>query len=228
MEKTNSIVFRDLRADEIQVRVADRKNDKVNLLIYKDARVDMDILDETVGSFGWSKDVKDVNGVTYCGIALKSPEGLWIWKWAAGGESNFEKEKGTDSDALKRSGFLWGIGRSLYTAPKIWIPDDGSKSWKVSKIAYKDGKISDLRIVNSKGQVVYDYENFEAKKVVDLGKDEDRIQALKDFCRDMMDRGEAAEKTLTAFYNFYVDKITEWQRFPNFNNLFEKWIAREY
>ena len=50
--------FRKLRADEIDVRagrVIDGKKQGALLLLYKDARCDMDLLDETVGAMNWQR-----------------------------------------------------------------------------------------------------------------------------------------------------------------------------
>jgi hypothetical protein len=115
-----------LRADEIDVRVQSVKKgrDKVGciLLLYKDARVDMNILDETFSPMGWQRDHKELKGNIYCGIGIFSQSvNDWIWKWDCGAESNTEKEKGEASDSFKRAGFNWGIGRELYTSPFIWV-----------------------------------------------------------------------------------------------------------
>lgn len=54
-------MFRDLRADEVNVRVAQVGTEKdgeipwFTCLLYKDARCDMDILDETVGPMNWQR-----------------------------------------------------------------------------------------------------------------------------------------------------------------------------
>ena len=95
---------------------------KALLLAYKDARVDMSILDETVGPMNWQNQYKrDSNGVLQCGIGIKDESGLWTWKWSNGTESMTEKEKGEYSDAFKRAGFMWGIGRHLYDFPNLFI-----------------------------------------------------------------------------------------------------------
>ena len=114
-------VMRALRADEIEVRVGQIYDKKVSMLLYKNARVDMAILDETYGEFGWQCDYKEIKGNMYCGIAVADPNGNWVWKWDCGTESNTEKEKGEASDAFKRAGFRWGIGRELYTGPRIYL-----------------------------------------------------------------------------------------------------------
>lgn len=112
--------MRALRPDEIEVRVGQVFEKGVSMLLYKNARTDMAILDEVYGAGNWQCDYKEVKGNLFCGIAVF--EGDWVWKWDCGTESNTEKEKGEASDAFKRAGFRWGIGRELYTAPFIWLP----------------------------------------------------------------------------------------------------------
>lgn len=115
--------MRPLRADEIEVRVGQVFEKGVSMLLYKNARTDMQILDETYGAMGWQCRYKEVKGNLFCTIGILSPEyDEWVWKEDCGTESNTEKEKGEASDAFKRAGFRWGIGRELYTAPFIWLP----------------------------------------------------------------------------------------------------------
>ncbi len=47
--------FRDLIEDDIEVRVQSVKQNGLVLLLYKNARVDMNILDETVGAGNWQR-----------------------------------------------------------------------------------------------------------------------------------------------------------------------------
>lgn len=113
-------MFRDLRADEIECRVAQAKENGVSILLYKDARCDQNILDETVGEFGWQRCHTRENA--NCIVSLwDEKKQQWISKEDTGTESNTEKEKGLASDSFKRACFNWGIGRELYTAPFIWI-----------------------------------------------------------------------------------------------------------
>ena len=115
-------MFRLLRADEIECRISQisKTGKGLSLLLYKTARTDANILDETVGPENWENDFKLVDGVLYGGIGIDYG-GKIVWKWDAGTESNTEAEKGRASDAFKRAGFKHGIGRELYTAPFIWI-----------------------------------------------------------------------------------------------------------
>lgn len=131
------ITFREPRADEIDCRVREVNKYGVNVLLYKDARVDMDILDETVGCENWQKSYQLIDGQLFCTISIwDENKHQWINKQDVGTESNIEKEKGRASDAQKRAGFALGIGRCLYTAPKIRI------NAKDCNIKEKDGRFA--------------------------------------------------------------------------------------
>lgn len=119
-------MFRTLTKDDVEVRVQQIKRwgqgCAADLLIYKNARIDRAILNETFGMFGWQSRFEVVNGNLFCTISIKDPEsGEWISKMDVGTESNVDKEKGQASDAFKRASFAWGIGEELYSAPKIKI-----------------------------------------------------------------------------------------------------------
>jgi hypothetical protein len=155
--------FRDLHADEIEVRVQSVKENGLVLLLYKDARVDMNILDETVGSARWQREHYECKGNLFCrvGICVETKKGdaifpEWVWKSDCGTESNTEAQKGEASDSFKRACFNWGIGRELYTSPFIWIPADKCNikdkkcfdKFEVEKIIITDKQITALAIKN--------------------------------------------------------------------------------
>lgn len=153
--------FRNLRADEIDVRVSTCSEKGVSLLLYKDARCDMNILDETVGAFNWTREHCRDNA--NCIVSIwDSEKNQWISKEDTGTESFTEKEKGLASDSFKRACFNWGIGRELYTAPYIWVKAaDVNLTQKnnkyttydrfvVDKITVKDGIIQNVVIKNKK------------------------------------------------------------------------------
>lgn len=155
--------IRPLMANEIEVRVGTLKKDGsgASYLLYKDSRCDMKILDEVFGAFNWQREHKELKGVIYCGVSIRSEQGEWVTKWDAGAESHVEKEKGEASDSFKRACTNWGIGRELYTSPQIWVnfADDyernakGNIGLRVSNISVIDGKIVALEIVDKKGNV---------------------------------------------------------------------------
>lgn len=168
--------FRLLRADEIEVRVAKCTQNGVVLLLYKDARVDQNILDETVGSMNWQRRHNRDNA--NCVVSLWDDEKkMWIEKEDTGKESNTEAEKGLASDSFKRACFNWGIGRELYTAPFIWVNASdceikGSNGkcacydkFSVEKILYDERKnIVALSIKNTtKGKRCFMVDNREPK-----------------------------------------------------------------
>jgi hypothetical protein len=165
--------FRDLTANEIEVRVSRITNAGVELLLFKDSRCDMRILDETVGAENWQNEFYEQKGTLFCKVGLftdydRGP--MWVWKSNAGAPSNIESQKGEASDAFKRACFTWGIGRELYTAPRIFVYADKCKSLKqgkngkmqcydhfsVAKIKIVDGRIVGLAIRNDDtGKVVF-------------------------------------------------------------------------
>lgn len=174
--------FRSLRNDEVEVRVATVTEKGVSLLLYKDARCDMNVLDETVGVENWQNKFYEHKGILFCSLGINTnyanPElpDRWVWKDDAGVESTQEAEKGNASDARKRSGVAFGIGRELYTAPFIWVSecqivDTGRKDARgkpvytckdkfcCSMMEVTEGKITALAIKNNKGEVVFTYGN---------------------------------------------------------------------
>lgn len=155
-------MFRDLKADEIECRVAQAKDSGVSLLLYKDARSDQNILDETVGPMNWQRHHSRDNA--NCTVSIwDNVKNMWISKEDTGKESNTEAEKGLASDSFKRACFNWGIGRELYTAPFVWVKamdctalkQNGQRwqcydSFAVEKIVIESKKIVALSIKNTK------------------------------------------------------------------------------
>lgn len=165
--------FRLLRAEEIDCRINTISEKSLTLLLYKDARCDMNILDETVGPENWQRSHEVINGNLFCNVAIHvdrddSRFGEWVVKQDVGTESYTEKEKGQASDSFKRACTNWGIGRELYTAPTIRIYADKfslvqGKNGKpatydnfvVDAIDYDDNyNISYLRIKNTKRNII--------------------------------------------------------------------------
>ena len=159
-----------LRADEIECRVSVINERGLSLLLFKDARVDRKILDETFTPFGWRRTHQSIDGNLYCTVEIGDKEKQqWISKQDVGTVSYSEKEKGQASDSFKRACFNWGIGRELYTAPFIWISAENvsikpkgdryttSEHFLVRAIDYNEEReISYLMIVNGKGKKVFE------------------------------------------------------------------------
>ena len=178
-----------LKADEIECRVSVINERGLSLLLYKDARVDQRILDETFGAFGWKRSHQCIDGNLYCTVEVFDKETMqWIAKQDVGTMGYTEKEKSQASDSFKRACFNWGIGRELYSAPFIWIPagktsiqmKEGpnkekryycNEHFSVFSIAYNnDREISGLVIINDKGQTVY-----ELKAEADAGRQKEKV-----------------------------------------------------
>jgi len=163
------IKFRKLKASEIDCRIGTINQRGLSLLLYKDARVDMTILDETVGPLNWKREHSRDN--RNCIVSIYDEDKKeWVSKEDTGTESNTEAEKGLASDSFKRACVNWGIGRELYSAPFIWVKGEDATiemgkngkyrcndKFAVLKLTYnKDGDIDGLAIGNTKtGKIVF-------------------------------------------------------------------------
>lgn len=143
------IEFRTLRPDEIECRIGHLKKEGsfASILLYKDARVDMSILDETVGRQNWQRKHYDCKGNLFCSVGIKCGDD-WVWKDDAGSESNVEKEKGEASDSFKRACTNWGIGRELYTSPQIWVKKQENEDLKYLSLSVQEIKFNENREIS--------------------------------------------------------------------------------
>ena len=190
-------VFRDLRADEIEVRVGNIIKDRetkepkaFNLLLYKTSRTDMAILDETFGTFGWRNHFYQVKNTMVCSIEVWDEETKqWINKDNGGDDDTaMEQVKSELSDSLKRAGSTLGIGRKLYTASKIYMVVDITKDntttsyYQVKEIDYDDKGITHLVVINKKTkEVVIEYpKSYEKTSYSKAPKDDVLASATKD------------------------------------------------
>lgn len=187
-----------LKASEIECRVNTLTTNKdgitsCSLLLYKDARVDMRLLDEIYGQMNWKRTHEVIDGNLYCTISIWDNEKReWVSKQDVGTESFTEKEKGQASDSFKRAGFNWGIGRELYTAPTIWIklePNEvsdrnGKKTtyakFTVSEIGYNEQReINRLVLCDGRGNVRYSYgSNVRVEQPKASSKPNDKREAM--------------------------------------------------
>ena len=167
-----------LKSDEIECRVGTISEKGLSLRLYKAARADMKILDETFGAMNWQRQHELIGDNLYCTVRIwDESKKQWIAKMDVGTESYTEKEKGQASDSFKRACVSVGIGRELYSAPFIWIPaikvniqkkNDRCVTYdkfKVKEIHYNQNReISGLVISNQNSQVVYSLSPAEVDK----------------------------------------------------------------
>lgn len=226
--------FRTLKASEIDVKPQTVKENGFSLLLYKNARVDMDVLDETVGPLNWQRKHSRENANCIVSIYDEDKK-IWVEKEDTGTESFTEKEKGLASDSFKRACFNWGIGRELYTSPFIWISDskyikknkDGklglTDKFSVKEITVVDKVITELEIIDSKGTVVF---STKAKKTTK--KEQDKAQEYLNTRDGMIEKlkenlsSDKLEKVLKAYKVEEIWQMTDEQLKEACQKIFKK------
>lgn len=235
--------FRTLKAEEIDVRVSMITEKWCTLLLYKDARVDQNILDETVGCMDWKNNYTRDNA--NCTVSIwDSEKKQWISKENTGTESFSEAEKGLASDSFKRACFNWGIGRELYTAPSIFVlpmktmikkGNDGefyvNKKGKVETktrfnveyIDYDENRnIKDLIIRDNKGNLRF---SELTKKTSDMMNK--AILEMQDLIEKVEDKDEKFERM--DFYKYFkvdVDSQLTYKQVLEANKLLKKKLEK--
>lgn len=227
-----------LRAEEIEVKIGNYNKAKTRftVLLYKTARTDMAILDEVFGSANWQTHHYEVKGKDFCSIKVKFSD-EWVEKSDCGDETDYEAKKGESSDAMKRAGFQWGIGRELYSAPQIWFDVDVDLdiySLKVSTIAYNElDRISDLEIVgkikgDKQARIVYQFgagkswtiskNDINAQKQpkadVKPQPDHDTLEKIRDIVEKLEFEGENIDEILAYYHVKTIGEIPleKWEK----------------
>lgn len=226
--------FRTLKASEIDVKPQTVKENGFSLLLYKNARVDMDVLDETVGAMNWQRKHSRENANCIVSIYDEDKK-IWVEKEDTGTESFTEKEKGLASDSFKRACFNWGIGRELYTSPFIWISDgkyikknkEGklalTDKFSVKEITVVDKVITELEIIDSKGMVVFSTKPKKTKK-----KEQDKAQEYLNTRDGMIEKlkenlsSDKLEKVLKAYKVEELWQMTDEQLKEACQKIFKK------
>lgn len=227
--------FRKLTAEEIDCRISICNQWGVGLLLYKDARCDQNILDETVGPMNWQRHHSRDNANCIVSIWDKEKQ-QWIEKEDTGKESFTEAEKGLASDSFKRACFNWGIGRELYTAPDMFVfkkdlkkHEEYNGKWtckdtfKVTEIEYAEDKIVFVRIQNTKTDNYIDFgqpanAHAEQKKIEKSVIPEVKLKALLARCEK---EGVEPGKILTLYKVSSLADLTE-RQYANINVNWEK------
>lgn len=210
-----------LTANDVECRIKKITNEGAVLLLYKTARVDMRILDEVYGSMNWQRHHEVINNNLFCTISVwDSEKSQWISKQDVGTESNAEAEKGQASDAFKRAGFAWGIGRELYDAPFIWISGKVGKydRFHVTDIQYDREKQEFIRLVifDDKGKERYrlgtttdrqqptgDRRQNSIAAIVELVKKNNAAEAFADFLKQTTKKDDLNALTITELQCVY-------------------------
>lgn len=150
------------------------------VLCYLDARAVMDRLDATVGPENWQDSYRETaSGKNICELSIRTKATeSWVTKSDGAGNTNIEGDKGGLSDAFKRAGVKWGIGRDLYSLgeTKVNLSSDRPKCPKHY-----------LVVASKRGQ---DTKYGVAPSLVQLHKDRilDSIRAI--LGNEMVDRGD--------------------------------------
>ena len=209
-----------LDIDNVDFRIQSiNKGGYAIILAYKNARVDMERLDEVCGPENWQRDHKELKGNIYCGVGILIEDEardlpLWVWKWDAGAESYSDKEKGEASDSFKRACFNWGIGRELYSYPVIQVKlnsdeftlqnDKARQTWNLKLREWKwtlksnDHKVERLEGFDQNGKQRFKFKlNAKSKEPDDL----DIAKAEAVGCKSI----ESLQKTWEAYPELHTN-----------------------
>ena len=210
--------MRKLKAKEIECRVSKLTDKTITILLYKDARCDMNILDETYGELGWKREHSRDNA--NCTVSIWNDKiKQWITKEDTGKESNSEAAKGLASDSFKRACFNWGIGRELYTAPVVRfkykdgeLNENGAKKsiwtkFHIDTISYdEDGNINVLVVKDDKGVIRF-ANNMPKEKNKELTGSMSITKGQEQILEDMIKDTKTDKKKFLEY--FKVDNITK-------------------
>ena len=209
-----------LKASEIECRVGTINEKGLSILLFKDARVDQKLLDESFTPMGWKRSHQSINRNLYCTVSVWDNEkGQWIDKQDVGSMANEEKEKSQASDSFKRACFNWGVGRELYTAPFIWVSSAKAKilekstsngrKYYTSDRYNKEREIDSLVVVNDRGQEVYHMNQAIPAKEPSV-KPQAAYQGspMSALERELKRTGVALETVLNRYHIEYVSQMT--------------------
>ena len=218
-------MIRLLNPEEIECRIGTISEKGLSLLLYKDARADMKILDEHFGPMNWQRKHEVIGGNLYCTVSVwDDNKQQWISKSDFGTESYAEKEKGQASDSFKRACVSLGIGRELYTAPFIWIAANKVKienkngrvttydKFRVSDITYNDNReICGITIVNQNGICVYSLISQNNKNKSELGNDvsSNNISREETVNKELKRTGVALDAVLERYGVNSIEEMTD-------------------
>jgi len=231
------ISFPKLQAEDIEVKKGGKVNDDLNFyLLYQNSRTTMKLLDETFGSLGWQITYTSVGNTIYGNLSVWDENKMqWITKADTGEFSSVAENKGLSSDILKRCSVRLGIGRELYTAPRIVLPNTIRGEVKVKSIQYDDDKIISLELENN-GKTIYHWDiNTGATLYVNNGgstnisttTNKDKIQEIRNKANEIyptIDNKEEFKKCV----NYWIQRIEDkgWKGEFNLEQRWQNWQNR--
>ena len=227
--------FRPLKAEEIEVRIGSTTKKTYSLLLYKNARVDMALLDEVVGQGKWQREHKILGTDIYCRVGIWNDElKQFVWVEDAGSSGNIEIEKSKASDSFKRACVNIGIGRELYTAPeiKLWKENENDDSYKykkfyVKEITYEKGEISKLVICDQENDnVVFTYPK--GVKVSNIAQNQGQNTTTTPKATFTPDELNKQHEENLALIGRFTGKLDNEKYVLFFNWLEEKFGTRDY
>lgn len=109
-----------IQAHEIEWRVQSQTKDKQKLIIvpYITNRCVMERFDEAFGTLGWTSEFREIDGGFICRITVLD---AGVYREDGASKTAIEPEKGGISDSMKRCAVQFGLGRGLYTYPRVMI-----------------------------------------------------------------------------------------------------------
>lgn len=234
--------IRQLRPEDVEVRVQSSKNGKTRLLLYITSRSVVTLLDEAVGCTNWCSDIVEVNGLSVVKIGIwDSEKNMFVYRADVGSESNIEKEKGLISDGYKRCLARWGL-IDLYTTPEIVVPEVQYEKYRVTRLEYKEGSraLSELTIVDSKNTIVFNW-SYEGGTTVSASsgtqprkekpKSDWRIETVEElhtFCNARVKEvGGELRKPIIEFAKNFGDKTEKMLPLNNAMAVWLSWLGKE-
>ena len=242
--------MRVLKPEEIECRLQTATEKQATYLLHKTARTDVSILSECYGD-KWKNEFHNIDGKLFCTISVWNDEiKSWVSRSNVGTESNIEKEKGEASDAIKRAGFMWGIGSELYTAPTIKV-DISSKDMYNGKCTLKlsvkeieiskEHKITKLILTDKWGDIRFNWSLNQQQSnqpvavaqqpsvsAKEPSEKEKKIKILRDAANSIYNKEGTNQAELKKFVDFYTKKIEGdgWKGDFRFDVLFASWMNR--
>lgn len=206
---------------DIQVRIAMQNEKGTSLLLYKDARFDMRMMDSVYGELGWARRHRIEGDMCFCTVSVKDKQtGEWVCREDVGKPSKTDPQKGSASDAFKRACFNFGIGVELYTAPFIWVskekmPPNDLKfaNTTVQEVQFDAFRTMNYLVLEAKGVEIFSF----GKKTVKISENAKRAA---DYCKKTgYGRRDLLEEIHLAFGTKQIDDIDK--------DAFEKFIKKK-